>query len=113
MPDEFDFRNALLTKRQELLERVSAISRDRHRPGNADSTEQAVELENQEVLSALDDEARHTLQLIEQALTRLEEGRYGDCLRCGEAIAPARLRAIPYAAFCIRCAEQRDQGGPG
>lgn len=46
------------------------------------------------------------LREVEAALRRLEEGRYGICQRCGEAIAPARLDALPWATHCLRCQER-------
>ncbi|MBF3283791.1 TraR/DksA family transcriptional regulator, partial [Pseudomonas aeruginosa] len=39
------------------------------------------------------------------ARLRLAEGRYGQCERCGEAIEPARLAALPAAEYCLRCAD--------
>ena len=50
---------------------------------------------------------RHRVELarIAGALRRLDEGSYGDCLGCGEAIAPARLDADPTATHCLACAE--------
>lgn len=39
----------------------------------------------------------------EAALARLEAGTYGECTSCGESIAPARLRASPFAARCLAC----------
>lgn len=45
---------------------------------------------------------------VERALTRIDEGRYGICRRCGGEIDNARLKAIPYARYCLRCA---DRGG--
>ena len=41
---------------------------------------------------------------ISEALTRLDDGTYGDCRRCGKAIAPGRLEARPSTPFCISCA---------
>ncbi len=41
---------------------------------------------------------------IDAALVRIEEGEFGWCLSCGEAIAPARLEVDPMAAQCIGCA---------
>lgn len=105
-----EYRQALLAKRRELLERVSAIASDSQLPVSADSEEQATERENEEVLSALDDEARQVLTQIDAALQRIEDGEYGVCRRCGVAIAPARLKAIPYTALCIDCADQQDAG---
>ncbi len=43
------------------------------------------------------------LRAVQAARQRLDEGRYGLCDDCGEAIAPARLQAQPTAARCIRC----------
>ena len=108
MSDNAHYREILLNKRRELLERVAAIARDSQVPGSADSEEQAVELENEEVLSALDDEARQTLGLIDEALARLERDEFGVCQSCGNPIAPARLEALPYAALCIDCAGRQE-----
>ena len=49
-----------------------------------------------------------TLEKINQALTRLEEGAYGNCFECGEEIAQARLRALPFAVRCKDCEEARE-----
>jgi DnaK suppressor protein len=40
---------------------------------------------------------------IAEALDRLTEGEYGMCVECGEAIAPARLQALPEVQTCVRC----------
>ena len=47
------------------------------------------------------------LQAIEEALVRLQKGTYGICRDCDEAIAPARLRAIPWTRVCITCKEKQ------
>jgi DnaK suppressor protein len=52
---------------------------------------------------ALRDRATQQLELVDAALARLDDGMYGTCLRCGKAIAPARLEALPWAAHCIDC----------
>ena len=49
-----------------------------------------------------------TLQAIESALERCEEGTFGICEDCGGPIAKSRLQAIPYAAVCIKCAQKRE-----
>jgi len=46
------------------------------------------------------------LQKIEEALQRVEEGEYGYCLNCGEAIAPQRLEIDLATQFCVKCASQ-------
>jgi RNA polymerase-binding protein DksA len=45
-----------------------------------------------------------TLEQIERALERMEDGVYGVCDQCGARISKTRLNAIPFASSCIRCA---------
>ena len=49
-----------------------------------------------------------TLNKINEALLRLEEGRYGRCFECGEEISEGRLRALPFAGRCKDCEEARE-----
>lgn len=51
---------------------------------------------------------RRVIAQITDALDRLHAGTYGTCVRCGEAIAPARLEAIPHASACISCQSHAD-----
>ena len=48
------------------------------------------------------------LGLIEAAIERIQQGRYGRCVQCEGAIPKARLNAIPYTPVCIRCAEEQE-----
>ena len=50
-----------------------------------------------------------TLKKIDEALRRLEAGTYGDCAECGQKIAEARLKALPFANTCRECQEQREE----
>src|SRR6476659_11334282 len=52
---------------------------------------------------ALREKNQQQLAAIEAALARLDDGTYGRCVRCGHAIAPERLEALPAAAHCIDC----------
>ena len=49
------------------------------------------------------------LDQIEAAIERIEDGSYGRCEQCGGKIRKRRLEAIPYAAFCVRCALQQEK----
>jgi DnaK suppressor protein len=49
-----------------------------------------------------------TLNKINEALSRLEEGTYGRCFECGDEIAEPRLRALPFAVRCKDCEEARE-----
>jgi DnaK suppressor protein len=46
---------------------------------------------------------------LRSAMERLDDGSYGFCLRCEEPISPKRLKAVPWAEFCISCQEKADQ----
>ena len=49
-----------------------------------------------------------TLSKVNEALRRLDENTYGNCFECGDEIAPARLRALPFAVRCKDCEEARE-----
>src|SRR5688572_26204895 len=51
-----------------------------------------------------------TLNRIDDAISRLDEGNYGRCFECDGEIAAARLRALPFAVRCRACEEQRESG---
>lgn len=63
---------------------------------------------DQELTLSLLDSERDTLDQIEAAITRIEEGSYGRCQICGVRIRKSRLQAIPYATQCVRCASEQE-----
>jgi RNA polymerase-binding transcription factor DksA len=65
---------------------------------------------DQEFTLGLIENEQGTLELINQALERMEQGRFGQCVECGELISKPRLQAIPYARHCIRCARKLEGG---
>jgi RNA polymerase-binding protein DksA len=109
MPKQAELREQMLARRRELLARVQSIEtnfRREEEPLEKDAEEQSLQIENDDVLKALDEASRRELASIERALARMDSGDYGTCARCEEPIAPARLRALPAADLCIRCAEK-------
>lgn len=52
---------------------------------------------------ALQRNAEDLIAQIDAALSRLDQGSYGICERCGQPIPEERLEAKPYAAYCIGC----------
>jgi RNA polymerase-binding transcription factor DksA len=53
--------------------------------------------------------ARQMLKTLAQALERIRQGRFGECAECGGDIEPKRLEAIPWARYCVKCQEAREQ----
>ncbi len=110
MKDYQEVRQNLLDMLQELDERLTKITADvRHddQPLNADSSEQAIEVENDQVLDALGNAARLEVEKIRQAISRIDAGTYGICQGCGEAIKSERLAAVPFAKYCISCEQNQ------
>jgi RNA polymerase-binding transcription factor DksA len=69
----------------------------------ADSSQVTAERGEAEALAG---ELRDSLEEVEAALSRLAEGTYGICERCGQPISAARLEAMPAARLCIACASK-------
>lgn len=70
----------------------------------ADSSQVTAERGEASTLAA---NLREALEEVEAALVKLDDGKYGVCEGCGKPIPPARLEAMPAAAFCIDCASKR------
>jgi RNA polymerase-binding protein DksA len=64
---------------------------------------------DRKMIEALSSQDLKRLKLIDSALTRIQQGKYGLCVKCGKRIPQDRLEAIPYALMCIDCktAEER------
>ena len=68
---------------------------------------------DQELTLSLLGSDKDALDQIETAIERIEDGSYGQCETCGGKIPKSRLEAIPYAALCVGCASQQEEGhGP-
>ena len=104
MIDMDSARTRLEEKLAELRSRQSNIERDLAEPLNADSSEQAVEVEDDLALEGQAALITREVASVRRALERIEKGTYGECVRCGTDIAPARLEVRPESALCIDCA---------
>ena len=105
-PDLGQIKQLLSARRDALEERHSRVSRNLQRanePLVGDWSDRATQLQNDEVLQAIDDAARDELAAIDEALQRLDRGLYGTCKKCGAPIESGRLQAL-HATTCARCA---------
>ena len=93
---------------QDLQAEIKTIAQDLSAPDSPDSEDRATENEGDEVLEERGKVAQLEVEQIEAAITRIKLGTYGDCTHCGQAISPARLAALPYAAHCIDCATRHE-----
>jgi DnaK suppressor protein len=111
-----DLKIILEGRRREILNEVQGKIRDVRTEGNTqklnevfDAGESSEADIQEDIEFALIQMKSETLQRINEALRRLEEGKYGFCYECGEEIAEPRLRALPFAVRCKDCEEAREQ----
>ncbi|WP_284125040.1 TraR/DksA family transcriptional regulator [Parerythrobacter aestuarii] len=104
MTDFAEFKTQLEARLADLLQRAEVIEDDLRGPLDADFSEQAQDLADDEALEGVDDVLREEIQQVRYALARIENGTYGSCAKCGEPIPAERLKARPIATRCINCA---------
>jgi DnaK suppressor protein len=92
-----------IAKQAELLEPQPVIGSDRSALANRYVSQQR----RSNALARAELKLKHVIA----ALQRLEQGNYGLCLSCGQAIQPGRLEALPHTELCVRCKEAREQRG--
>ena len=106
-----DFRQVLEAKRQEF-ERRRCQREDILIETTADELDRMQQFLGREVAIRNIDRESYALKEVIAALKRLSEGTYGTCLCCEEVIPEKRLRAVPWAAYCIICQEFLDRTRP-
>jgi RNA polymerase-binding transcription factor DksA len=90
----------------ELVGRRDRIAEDLAEPLDPDSSEQAIEMEDDLSLQGQAVLVAREIVSVKRALTRIENGTYGQCVRGSAEIAPRRLEARPEAALCFECASK-------
>jgi DnaK suppressor protein len=99
-------RKNYLRQAESLQAEADALTEDRE-PGDVQFDEEsgegdtlAVERERDLALSA---QARVAIEQIDTAIAKIRAGTYGKCENCGTSIPKERLKALPYAALCVKC----------
>lgn len=95
---------AMEARLADLTSRLEAIEAELDLHSEQDWEELAIEREGDEVLEATGLSGQQEIWMIEAALTRIDEGEYGACTRCGADVAEARLDVLPFTPFCRDCA---------
>jgi DnaK suppressor protein len=108
-----ELKQMLEDRRRELMNEVQDKIRDVRADGSKDrevlDQGESSEVDIQEDIEfALIQMKSETLNKINEALRRHDEGTYGNCFECGDEIAEARLRALPFAVRCKDCEEARE-----
>jgi len=105
-------RKRLNTELEQLMTRLGPTDERREGSPFGKREEEAVESTELEKRMALQQRTLDQLAEVDHALEKLDKGTYGQCDRCGKAIDPARLEALPQASLCLKCkAEVKDAKG--
>jgi len=105
-------KQKLLQKRRDLQANIASLEDEARDSGEAevrDSTDDATAAQGTSESLQEDAIESETLIQVEDALQRIEDGTYGKCRDCGRPIEPARLEAVPWAAYCLEDQAKRDQ----
>lgn len=106
MPQTAAAKARLEAQLAELEGRQERIKENLDEPLSRDSDDRAMEMEDDQSLAGQAALITREISSVRRALTRIEQGTYGECVRCGDKIAPKRLEARPEAALCFSCASK-------
>jgi len=106
-------KTSLFELKQEILKNLASESEDFRTiiedMDPKDLADIAADDIDRKTLEALGSQELRRLQLIESALARIENEKYGLCARCSKKIPRERLEAIPYALLCIECKSSEER----
>ncbi len=105
-----EVKKNLLAERENVVAKLSGSDLSIDDSETPDPVDLAVRNYSKNVQLALSENESRQLELIDEALERLEEEEYGVCQNCEKEINPKRLAAIPWARYCLECQELREQG---
>ena len=107
MPDPTAAKARLEAELAELEDRLSRLDRDLSEPPDPDSSERAVQMEDDDALEGQAALVAQEIASVRRALERIEDGSYGTCANCGDEISDKRLDVRPEAELCIDCASAK------
>lgn len=107
------FREKLLQKKVEILEvfqKNKTYGKEADEDGAQDIADKASNSYTKEFLFSLSNTERDMVQLVDRALDRIEDKRFGHCIVCEDEMNLKRLEAVPWASHCLSCQEKQEQG---
>jgi DnaK suppressor protein len=107
------YKKKLQARREELL-RVIARTEQEGREADEDPTvdlaDKAANSYTKEFLFGQTHNDRALLQLVDDALRRIKEESFGQCISCEQELQQKRLEAVPWTRYCINCQEKQERG---
>jgi DnaK suppressor protein len=106
-------REELTRRKNEILDAFNKnknYGKEADEDGAQDIADKASSSYTKEFLFSLSNSERDMLQEVDEALARLDEGHFGVCVACEEAIDRKRLEAVPWTRHCLGCQQKMEQG---
>ena len=104
---------ALLSLKNEIVDNLITSNEDFKEIMEGDEPKDLADIASDDIdrkmIEAIGVQELKRLKLIESALTRIKQGRYGHCIKCSKRIPQDRLIAIPYALMCIECKSEDER----
>jgi len=108
------FKHKLVEKKTELIALIQKTENYGREADNDSETmdiaDRATSSYTKEFMFSKSNSDRQLMQMITEALARIEEGAFGECLNCGEDVESRRLEAVPWARLCKNCQELAEDG---
>lgn len=114
------FRKILLKKKEDILSEIQHVEKNALNKSQRDASgdlsaytfhmaDVATDSFDREFsLGIATNVQQKILYAIDEALKRIDDKTYGNCVKCEKPIAKKRLLAVPYAAFCVQCQSQEE-----
>jgi DnaK suppressor protein len=111
--DQEKFRRLLEDKKTTLsaeIAKTRSAEEETTEESTQDIADKAVSSYTREFLYSLTDGERSTLLQIDDAIARIDDVTYGNCIHCGSLLSEKRLNAVPWAPYCLDCQELQEKG---
>lgn len=110
------FRAMLLDLRSKTasdFERAVSSSTEESGSELPDPNDEATRTINRRILMEISGKSHALLAQIDDALERIDQEEYGECVECGEEIPEKRLEVLPFARYCVECKQRKEKEGAG
>lgn len=107
------YKKRLLARRDELVKTITRTEEEGRQADDdptVDLADKAANSYTKEFLFGQTSSDRNLLGMIDEALKRIRNNEYGECMSCHEEMQQKRLDAVPWARHCIACQEKMEQG---
>jgi RNA polymerase-binding protein DksA len=98
-----DIINALMSDKADMQEIAETLE------STKDPVDYAADDIDRTLIEVISSTDQKRLKSIDSAISRIKQGKYGFCLKCGQAIPKTRLEALPYAIMCVNCKEAEER----